>query len=120
MKKMINSLKPILHELYMYSGDRDECCMKHFENGLCILYIGGNPCDQSLYADYKDSGISEEEWLKVEKGISYSPRATFREDLWRKLYSTYNSLDEEGKDYFWIKAHPFGHISDCPWLQCYR
>ena len=120
MSKVLNKLQPILNELYMYSGDQDECCMKHFENGLCILYTGGNPCDQSLYADYQDSGTTEEEWLKWEEDNSYVPESTFRQELWGKVYSTYENLSDKDKDLFWDKVFPYGHITSSSWLHYYE
>lgn len=120
MYKVLEELQPILNELYAYSGDCDECCMKHFANGLCILYTGGDPCNQSLYADYQSSGISEVEWVKYEEDSSYVPKDTFREDLWEVVYEVYNRLTEEGREQFWNKAYPHGHITDCYWLYLYQ
>jgi len=120
MNKTLKELQPILNELCFNSGDCDECCMKHFENGLCILYTGGNPCDQSLYTDYQDSGISDAEWVKYNEDNLYVPSRTFREDLWTAIYNKYNNLSEKDREYFWRKVHPHGHIKNSYWLHLYQ
>lgn len=115
----LNKLQPTLSTLYMYSGDQDECCIKHFENGLCILYKGGDPSKQDLYVDYNNSGISSEEWDKQEENNSYQPKYTFREDLWKDVYNVYKKLSEKERQIFWGKVSPYGHITSSRWLQYY-
>lgn len=116
----LNKLQPVLSTLYMYSGDEDECCMKHFENGLCILYKGGDPSNQELYVDYSSSGISSEEWDKYEEDDSYEPKDTFRGDLWKEVYDVYQELSEKEREFFWGKVFPYGHITSSRWLHYYK
>lgn len=110
--KLINNLQS--------SGDQDECSMKHVVNGLCILYIGKDPSDQSLYVDYDNSGTSYEDWMLYEADNNHEPKAVFRKDLWSELYLLVNSMDDNTKKMFYKAAHPYCDIKDDHWMTYYN
>ncbi|HBN6198030.1 TPA: hypothetical protein ACX3EK_003330 [Vibrio parahaemolyticus] len=100
-------------------GDQDECAIKHYVNGLCILYVGKDPSDQSLYVDYSDSGVLHSEWEEHRDDEDYEFDSVFYEQEWKSLHKLYNSMSTNQQKQFFKLAYRYGDIENDLWMRFY-
>lgn len=102
MNKQLRLIGKLMQQL-QEAGDQDECSMKHVIHGLCLLHVGQDPSNQSLYVDYSDSGIVDYE---------VSLESVFLKEVWSEIKERVDGLSKKDKENFYLLSHPYGNIED--------